>query len=70
MAFVSDSMFSDALHLNLMDKIISHIIQMNSNPLSLNSRVSDTRASNSKVSNLEVLEASDSEVSNSEVSEV
>jgi hypothetical protein len=29
---VSDSVFPGARHLNLMDKIISHIIQMNSNP--------------------------------------
>jgi hypothetical protein len=35
---VSDSVFSSARHLNLMDKIRSHIIQMNSNPLSPISR--------------------------------
>jgi hypothetical protein len=29
---VSDSVFSGTRHLNLMDKIISHIIQMNLNP--------------------------------------
>jgi hypothetical protein len=29
---VSDSVFLGARHLNLMDKIISHVIQMNSNP--------------------------------------
>ena len=52
--------------MNWMDKIISHIIQMNSNPQSLNSRVSDIRASDSKISeasNTWVSEASDSRVS-------
>jgi hypothetical protein len=29
---VSDSVIPGARHLNLMDKITSHIIQMNSNP--------------------------------------
>ena len=29
---LSDSVFLDARHLNFMDKIISHVIQMNSNP--------------------------------------
>ena len=65
---VFDSVFPGARHLNWMDKIISHIIQTNSNPRFLNSRVSDIRASNSKVS-----EASDtwvSEASDSRVSEI
>ena len=53
-------MFPRARHLNLMDKIRSHIIQMNSNPRSLSSRVSDARTSNSGVSDSEVLEALDS----------
>jgi hypothetical protein len=63
--YVSDYVFPGARHLNLIDKIRSHAIQMNSNPLSLNSRVSDARALNSEVSNSKVLEASDPEVSNS-----
>jgi hypothetical protein len=29
---ISDSVFPGTCHLNLMDKIISHIIQNNSNP--------------------------------------
>jgi hypothetical protein len=61
---VSDSVFSGARHLNWMDKIASHVIQMDSNSQSLNSRVSDTRisdtrASDSEVSDSMVLEASD-----------
>ena len=58
---VSDSVFLSTHHLNLMDKIISYIIQMNSNLLSLNFRVSNIRASNSEVSDSEV---SDSKISN------
>ena len=54
------SVFPGARHLNLMDKIRLHVIQMNLNSWSLNSRVSDSRASDSEVS-----EASDSEVLNS-----
>ena len=49
-----------------MDKIASHIIQMNLNPQSLNSRVSDSEASNLKVSEASdtwVSEALDSRVS-------
>ena len=51
------SMFPRARHLNLMDKIRSHVIQMNSNSWSLNSRVLDVGTLNS--------EASDSRVSDS-----
>jgi hypothetical protein len=50
-----------------MDKITSHVIQMDPNPRPLNSRDSNTRASDSEVSDLKVLEALDawvSEVSN------
>jgi hypothetical protein len=54
-----------ARHLNLMDKIRSHVNQTNSNPLSLNSKVSNARASNSEISDSEVSEASDPKVSNS-----
>jgi hypothetical protein len=56
---VSDSMFSGAQHLNWIDKIASHVIQMDSNSQSLNSTVSDTRASDSKVSDSMVSKASD-----------
>jgi hypothetical protein len=42
--------FPGAQHLNWMDKITSHVIQMDSNSRSLNSRVSDARASDSEVS--------------------
>jgi hypothetical protein len=42
-----------------MDKITSHVIQINSNPLSLNSRVSDARASDLEVSDSKVSKASD-----------
>jgi hypothetical protein len=52
-------MFSGAQHLNWMDKIASHVIQMDSNSQSLNSTVSDTRASDSKVSDSMVSKASD-----------
>jgi hypothetical protein len=46
-----------------MDKITSHVIQMDSNPQSLNFRVSDTRASNSEVSDSKVSKALDTWVS-------
>jgi hypothetical protein len=42
-----------------MDKITLHVIQMGSNPRSLNSRVLDTRALDSKVSDSKVSKASD-----------
>jgi hypothetical protein len=70
---VYDLVIPGARHLNLMDKIISHIIQKNLNPRSLNSRVSDVRASDSEVLDSKVSEASDSwvsEASDSRVSEV
>jgi hypothetical protein len=60
---VSDSVFPGARHLNLIDKITSHVIQVDSNIWSPNSKVSDTRASASEVSNLKVSEASDTWVS-------
>ena len=43
---VSDSVFLGTRHLNWIDKITSHIIQMNLNPQSLNFRVSDSKVSN------------------------
>ena len=70
---VFDSVFPSIRHLNWMDKITSHIIQMNLNPQSLNSRISDVRASNSKSSDSKVSEASDtwvSEASDSRASKV
>ena len=48
---VSDSVFLGIRHLNWMDKIISHIIQMDLNPQSINFKVSDIRASDSEASN-------------------
>jgi hypothetical protein len=60
---VSDSMFPGARHLNRMDKITLHVIQMDSNPQSLNFRVLDTRASNLEVSYSKVSKASDTWVS-------
>ena len=56
-----------------MDKITSHVIQMDSNFRSLNSRISDARASDSKSLDSKVSEASDtwvSEASDSRASEV
>ena len=47
---VFDSVFQGIQHLNWMDKITSHIIQMDLNPQSLNSKVSDIRVSDSEVS--------------------
>jgi hypothetical protein len=70
---ISDSVFLGARHLNWMDKITSHVIQMNSTSRSLNSRVLDARASDSEVLDSMVSEASDmwvSEASDSRVSEV
>jgi hypothetical protein len=51
--------FPDARHLNWMDNITSHVIQIDSNFRSLTSKVSDTRASDLDVSDSMVLEASD-----------
>ena len=60
---VFDSVFLGAQHLNFMDKIISHVIQMNSNPRSLNSRFADVKGSDLEASDLKVSEASNKWVS-------
>ena len=67
---VSDSKFPDIRHLNLVDKITSHLTQMNLNPQSLNSKVLDIRASNSKALGSKVSNTWVSEALNSRASEV
>jgi hypothetical protein len=61
--------FPGAQHLNWMDKVTLHVIQMDSNFRSLSSRVSSVRVSNVRFSNLRALYIGVLEVSDTWVSE-